>query len=73
VDLLGGRSIPGISIVGRFDYRMAGLPGWVQGRPSGDPQTQLWIRVTTRYVIDGTTRRTSRCALLPAESGGRAA
>ena len=41
VDLLGGRSIPGISIVGRFDYRMAGLPGWVQGRPTGDPRTQL--------------------------------
>ena len=38
VDLLGGRSIPGISIVSRFDYRMAGLPGWVQGRPSGDPR-----------------------------------
>ena len=36
-------------------------PGW------------LGCRVTTRYVIDGTTRRTSRCALLPAESGGRAA
>lgn len=44
VDLLGGRSIPGISIVDRFDYRMAGLPGWVQGRPTGDPRTQLWIR-----------------------------
>jgi acyl-CoA thioesterase len=43
-DLLGGRSIPGISIVDRFEYRMAALPGWVQGRPSGDPRVQFWLR-----------------------------
>ena len=44
VDVLGGQSIPGLSLVDRFEYRMAGRPGWAQGRPSGDPRVQLWLR-----------------------------
>jgi hypothetical protein len=30
--------------VDRFEYRMAGRHGWTQGRPSGDPCVQLWLR-----------------------------
>jgi acyl-CoA thioesterase len=44
IDLLGGRSIEGISIVDRYEYRMAAVPGWLQGRPSGDPSVQFWLR-----------------------------
>ena len=44
VDVLGGQSIPGLGLVDRFEYRMAGRPGWAQGRPSGDPRVQLWLR-----------------------------
>jgi acyl-CoA thioesterase len=44
VDVVGGRSLPGLSLVDRFEYRMAGRPGWTQGRPSGDPCVQLWLR-----------------------------
>ena len=44
VDLLGGRSIAGISIVDRYEYRIAALPGWVRGQPGGDPTVQFWLR-----------------------------
>lgn len=43
-DPLEGRSIPEISIVDRFDYRMADKPGWIHGRPTGDPTVRLWLR-----------------------------
>lgn len=44
IDLVGGRSLPGISIVDRFEYRVPALPGWVRGQPTGDPRVQLWLR-----------------------------
>jgi len=44
IDLLGGNSIPGITMCDRFDYRVPAMPGWVQGRPSGDPSMTFWLR-----------------------------
>ena len=44
IDLLGGRALPGITITDRFDYRVPAVPGWAQGRPSGDPSMSFWLR-----------------------------
>jgi len=44
IDLLGGGSLPGVSITERFDYRAAALPGWAQGRPTGDAELAFWMR-----------------------------
>jgi acyl-CoA thioesterase len=44
VDVLAGVSFPGLTILDRYDYRMAARPGWMQGRPSGDPSMSLWLR-----------------------------
>ena len=36
--------MPGISITERVDYRAAALPGWTQGRPTGESDTAFWMR-----------------------------
>jgi len=36
--------MPGISITERVDYRAAALPGWAQGRPTGESDTAFWMR-----------------------------
>ena len=42
-NLLEG-ALPGVSITERFDYRAPHPPGWAQGRPSGDPTAEFWLR-----------------------------
>ena len=37
-------AVRGVSIADHFDYRMAAVPGWVSGRPTGDPRYEFWIR-----------------------------
>jgi acyl-CoA thioesterase len=32
------------SIARRIDFRVAELPGWLKGKPSGDPSLQGWLR-----------------------------
>ncbi len=44
VDLTGGQSIPGLTIADRFEYRFPEAPGWQQGRPSGEPYNEFWLR-----------------------------
>jgi acyl-CoA thioesterase len=44
LDPLRDISMPDISITDRFDYRTAALPGWMKGRPSGDPSMTFWLR-----------------------------
>lgn len=44
VDPLGGASVPGITIADRFEYRMAEMPGWAKGQPSGAPSFLFWMR-----------------------------
>jgi acyl-CoA thioesterase len=44
IDLLGGGSLPGITMTDRYDYRVPELPGWVRGKPTGDPRMSFWIR-----------------------------
>jgi acyl-CoA thioesterase len=44
LDMTGGGSLPGLTITDRFEYRMPQLPGWTQGKPSGEPRSEFWIR-----------------------------
>ncbi|HTD03079.1 thioesterase family protein [Undibacterium sp.] len=44
VDLLGGKGMPGVSITEQVHYRVARLPGWVQGKPSGEGTMEFWMR-----------------------------
>jgi acyl-CoA thioesterase len=43
-DLTGGASVDGVTIIDRFVYRVAAIPGWVRGKPSGDPRLDLYLR-----------------------------
>ena len=52
IDLLGGRSIPEVTIVDRYDYRVAAIPGWVQGKPTGDASMQFWLRFRDERPVD---------------------
>jgi acyl-CoA thioesterase len=36
--------LPGVTITERFEYRAAELPGWANGKPSGDPEIAFWMR-----------------------------
>lgn len=44
VDPIGAMDTSAASLVERLDYRLKALPGWVQGRPSGDPTSEFWMR-----------------------------
>jgi len=44
IDLLGGQGMPGVSITEQVHYRVARLPGWVQGKPGGDGMMEFWMR-----------------------------
>jgi acyl-CoA thioesterase len=44
VDVLAGAAFPELTLLDRYEYRMAARPGWMQGRPSGDPTMSFWIR-----------------------------
>lgn len=52
IDLLGGATAPGIPITGRYDYRVAAMPGWIQGRPTDDPSMSFWIRFRDGRAAD---------------------
>lgn len=39
-------------IFDRVDYRLASRPGWVDGKPSGDPTFELWQRLAGGREID---------------------
>jgi acyl-CoA thioesterase len=36
--------VRGITTADRFDYRLPAAPGWLRGRPSGDPRYEFWMR-----------------------------
>lgn len=55
------RSISGIEIGRRFEYRAPVIPGWLRGTPSGDPTSEFWIRfadgrdadtLTLPFIVD---------------------
>jgi acyl-CoA thioesterase len=43
-DLLGGGSMPGVSITEQLEYRAVKPPGWTRGEPGGDPRLEFWMR-----------------------------
>lgn len=45
IDPLGGRAMEGLSITERVEYRAARMPGWMQGKPDGEPTMQFWMRL----------------------------
>ncbi len=44
VDLAGGVRVPGLSIAERLEFRFAKLPGWREGKPSGNAYSEFWMR-----------------------------
>ncbi|HEX6077001.1 MAG TPA: thioesterase family protein [Micromonosporaceae bacterium] len=44
LDLTGGQSLPGLTIVDRYQYRFPERPGWTVGRPSREPRMEFWMR-----------------------------
>lgn len=47
--------MPGGGIFDRVDYRLASVPGWFLGKPSGDPTVELWQRRNDGRVADWPT------------------
>ncbi|MFY0407712.1 thioesterase family protein [Solicola sp. PLA-1-18] len=41
-----------MTIADRGVYRLASVPGWAQGRPSGDPTAQFWVRFADGRPVD---------------------
>nr|MCW2729011.1 thioesterase family protein [Aeromicrobium sp.] len=39
-------------LFGRIDYRLPSVPGWFEGKPSGDPSIDLWQRLAGGREID---------------------
>jgi len=50
---LGG--ILGISMARRFEYRAPVAPGWLAGKPSGEPYAEFWMRFADGRPIDTLT------------------
>jgi len=44
LDLGPSEEVSGITTAARFDYRMPAEPGWLRGRPTGDPRYEFWMR-----------------------------
>jgi acyl-CoA thioesterase len=44
--------MPSDGLFGRIDYRLASMPGWAAGTPSGDPSIDLWQRLHGGREID---------------------
>jgi acyl-coenzyme A thioesterase PaaI-like protein len=44
--VVSGTEIPGATILDHVQCRMAETPGWLEGRPSGDPRWDYWMGFT---------------------------
>lgn len=45
-------ALPAGSIFDRVDYRVPNRPGWLDGKPSGDPTAEIWQRLAGGREID---------------------
>jgi acyl-CoA thioesterase len=52
VDPLDGRSLPGVSISERVEYRFAEMPGWWQGRAADEPAIEFWMKFRDGRAAD---------------------
>ncbi|HEY8548189.1 MAG TPA: thioesterase family protein [Acidimicrobiales bacterium] len=48
LDLLAGLELPDATLAQRVEMRAPAPPGWLSGRPSGDPRAELWLRLAGR-------------------------
>jgi acyl-CoA thioesterase len=47
--------ITGITMARRFSFRAPAVPGWLRGKPSGDPSTEFWMRFADGRPADTLT------------------
>ncbi len=52
LDVLSAVPAGTVPILDRFDYRHAGVPGWMEGEPSGDTSATFWVRFKDRRPVD---------------------
>ncbi len=52
IDVMGAVPAGTVPILDRFDYRHDGVPGWMEGKPSGDTSATFWVRFKDRRPID---------------------
>lgn len=48
-------ALPGITLGHRFEYRAPAKPGWMSGRPSGEPSHEFWMRFADGRPADTLT------------------
>jgi len=65
-DLTGGQSIPGLTILDRYEYRFPERPGWTAGKPSGEPKMEFWLRFSDGRDADSLSLATMIDAAAPA-------
>jgi hypothetical protein len=73
IDPRAGRPMPGVTMAERIDIRCERLPGWLVGRPSGDPSASFWMRFADGRDADTLSLPTLVDACAPAvmELGAR--
>ena len=52
VDVMSAVPAGTVPILDRFDYRHDGVPGWMEGEPSGDTSATFWVRFKDGRPID---------------------
>ena len=52
IDVMGAVPAGTVPILDRFDYRHESVPGWMEGKPSGDTSAMFWVRFKDRRPID---------------------
>jgi acyl-CoA thioesterase len=50
--VVSGMTVPGATILDQVECRMAEKPGWLLGRPSGDPRWDYWMGFSRRRDPD---------------------
>ncbi len=52
MDLMSAVPLGSVPILDRFDYRHESVPGWMEGKPSGDTSATFWVRFRDGRPID---------------------
>ncbi|MFC0624847.1 thioesterase family protein [Kribbella deserti] len=45
--------VPGVTVVDRFEFRYAEVPGWFRGKPGHAPTSEFWVRFIDGHEPDG--------------------
>lgn len=52
VDVSGSIPTGAVPIIDRYDARLPGVPGWLRGEPSGQPEATVWVRPKDGRPVD---------------------